>query len=68
MREVCFCGRSGEIEDREPVLTDKARWVLRCPSEACGHLDDLSWLSEEASLLVWGEARRRREGCSREAA
>jgi hypothetical protein len=66
MRESCFCGRSGELEDREPILTARAEWVLRCPD--CGHQDDLRWLPEEAGLLVWGEARRRREGQPREAA
>ena len=59
MRETCFCGRSGELEDREPILDPGARWVLRCPS--CGHLDGLKWLTDEKSLLVWGEALRRRE-------
>jgi hypothetical protein len=59
MRESCFCGRNGELEDREPILDARGRWVLRCPD--CGHLDDLGWLFEEASLMVWGEARRRRE-------
>ena len=60
MRESCFCGRSGELEDREPVLNAEARWLLRCPSEACGHLDDLGWMTEEVALMIWGEARRRR--------
>jgi hypothetical protein len=60
MRETCFCGRSGELEDRQPVLDARGRWLLLCPG--CGHLDDLGWLTEEAALLVWGEARRRREG------
>ena len=59
MRESCFCGRCGELEDREPVLTARGVWMLRCPD--CGHLDDLSWLAGEAALMVWGEARRRRE-------
>ena len=58
MRESCFCGRSGQLEDREPVLDAEARWLLRCPN--CGHLDDLGWLTEEAALMVWGEALRRR--------
>ena len=58
MRESCFCGRSGELEDREPVLGDGGRWVLRCPD--CGHVDDLGWLDEEAALMVWSEAHRRR--------
>lgn len=59
MQEVCFCGRSGDVRDREPILDDDGRWTLRCPS--CGHLDYLEWLAEEAGLLLWGEARRRRE-------
>jgi hypothetical protein len=59
MRESCFCGRNGELEDREPVLDARGRWLLRCPD--CGYLDDLGWLTEEAGLMVWGEARHRRE-------
>jgi hypothetical protein len=59
MRESSFCGRSGELEDQEPVLDGQGRWMLRCPD--CGHLDDLGWLIEESALMVWGEARGRRE-------
>jgi hypothetical protein len=46
MKEACFCGRVGEIEDREPILKDDGQTVLRCPE--CGHLDDLLWLSADA--------------------
>jgi hypothetical protein len=60
MRESCFCGRSGELENRLPVLDAEGRWLLRCPD--CGHLDDLAWLTEEAALMFWGEARYRRQG------
>ena len=56
MREICFCGRSGYVRDREPILHDEGRWALRCAS--CGCLDYLEWLAEEAGLLLWGEARR----------
>jgi hypothetical protein len=59
VRESCFCGRDGELEDREPILDARGRWMLRCP--VCGHRDDLEWLSEEHALVVWGESRRRRE-------
>jgi hypothetical protein len=59
MQEVCFCGRSGDVRDRKPILDDYGRWALRCQS--CGHRDYLQWLGEEAGLLLWGEARRRRE-------
>jgi hypothetical protein len=62
MLESCFCGRSGELEDREPVLDAGGRGLLRCPD--CGHLDDLAWLSEETALLTWGEAVDRRGGAS----
>ncbi len=63
MRESCFCGRLGELEDREPVFDPGGYWLLRCPS--CGHLDDLGWLSEEAALLLWATAVDRREGPAR---
>ena len=59
MQEVCFCSRSGDVRDREPILGDDSRWTLRCPS--CGHLDYLEWLAEEAGFVLWGEARRWRE-------
>lgn len=58
MQESCFCGRVGDIRDREPVLDETARWALRCP--VCGHTDYLEWLSEEAGLVLWGEAKHRR--------
>ena len=61
IKEACYCGRTGEVEDREPILVDGGRWALRRPSEACGHVDRLEWLPEEAGLLLWGEASRRRE-------
>lgn len=59
MREICFCGRNGALEDREPILDSRGRWVLRCAD--CGHLDDLEWLTEEHALMIWGDARRLRE-------
>ena len=65
MREGCFCGLSGELEDRQPILDAQGVRALRCPDR--GHVDCLNWFSEEAALLVWGEARRRHEG-RREAA
>ena len=40
MLESCYCGRTGEIEGREPVVDDEGRQALRCPD--CGHLDHLS--------------------------
>ncbi len=52
MKESCFCGRTGEVEDREPVLNRDGRRVFRCPGEAYGRVDDLRWLSEEARLLL----------------
>lgn len=59
MQEACYCGRVGELEERKPILLDGGIWALRC--EACGRVDRLEWLPEEAALLLWGEARCRRE-------
>ncbi len=57
MRESCYCGRVGEVEDREPVLRDGRTEALRCPR--CGHLDPLSYLDAVARLEVFEEAERR---------
>jgi hypothetical protein len=60
MEEACYCGRVGEIEDREPILDGDGQSALRCPSEACGHLDDLRWLSADARRCVFENAGRAR--------
>ena len=57
MRESCYCGRTGEIEDREPVAKDDGGHALRCPG--CGHMDRLDWLPEEAGRQVFEKAERR---------
>lgn len=54
MLESCYCGRTGEIEDREPVTTEDGGRALRCPG--CGHLDSLHWLPEEARRHVFEKA------------
>ncbi len=59
MRGVYFCGGSGDVRDRKPILDEAGRWALRCTD--CGHTDYLEWLSEEAGLALWSEAKRRRE-------
>jgi hypothetical protein len=56
MREACFCGRIGEVEDREPAFD--GRRALRCP---CGHLEYLDWLSEGARDLLFERAALRQE-------
>jgi hypothetical protein len=38
-REVCFYGRSGEVEDRVKVDAGDGDWALACPT--CGHLERL---------------------------
>jgi hypothetical protein len=57
MLESCYCGRTGEIEDREPVATSDDGQALRCLD--CGYLDQLAWLPEEARRHVFEEAGRR---------
>lgn len=59
MRESCYCGRIGEIEDRVPVTTGDGRAALRCPNEDCGHLEQLEWLPETARRTVFEKAQRR---------
>ena len=58
MREFCYCGRVGEVEDREPIYGGGGRIeALRCPR--CGHLDALPCLDAAARRSVFGEAERR---------
>ena len=58
MQEACYCGRTGELEDRKPVTDGDGREALECPR--CGHLDHLSWLQDPGH--VFDEARRRASG------
>jgi hypothetical protein len=60
MKESCFCGRVGEIENRTPVLDGDGYEVLRCPK--CGHLDRLEWLPGDARRSVVVEAHDRKIG------
>ena len=55
MLETCYCGRTGELEDRKPVIDDDGREALECPR--FGHMDHLSWLQDPEG--VFEEARRR---------
>ena len=57
MRESCYCGRGGDVEDREPVLRDGRTEALRCPR--CGHFDPLPYLDADARREVFEEAERR---------
>ena len=57
MRESCYCGRVGEVEDREPVWRDCRTEALRCPR--CGHLDPLPYLDADARRGVFEESERR---------
>ncbi len=66
MKELCFRGRTDEVEDREPILNSDGRRVLRYPSEACGHVDELRWLPEADGRLLWEKAIRRHERSSEE--
>ncbi len=54
MQEACYCGRTGDMEDRGPILDSGGRKVLRCPD--CDHLGGLP---DDARLLVLREAERR---------
>lgn len=54
MKEACYCGRTGEIEDREPVLDANGERALRCPVATGGHLDYLHEFSDEDRLRRGG--------------
>ncbi|MDP9375622.1 MAG: hypothetical protein M3Q65_24870, partial [Chloroflexota bacterium] len=60
MREVCFCGWAGDLEDRMPVYAGDGEWGLECPK--CRHLDRLHWLPEHIRQRVLDGARQQREG------
>ena len=57
MFESCYCGRTGELEHREPVATEDGSQALWCPD--CGHLDRLDWLPEETRRHIFEGAGRR---------
>ena len=60
MQETCSdCGRRGELEDRDPLWSNRAETeALRCPE--CGQLDKLLWISNDDSRrLVFTEAEQR---------
>lgn len=57
MHEACYCGRTGEIEDRTPVLDADGTRVLECPD--CGHRDRLEWLPNEARTLIFEKAEQK---------
>jgi hypothetical protein len=62
MLEGCYCGRTGEIEDREPVATGDGGRALRCRALGCpdcGHLERLYWLPEEARRHAFERAASR---------
>jgi hypothetical protein len=57
VQEACYCGRMGEVEDRNAIRDGDGREALQCPD--CGHLDHLSWLPADARDLAFAEAKRR---------
>lgn len=57
MREDCYCGQRGDVEDREPVGSNGRIEALRCPR--CGHLDLLPYLDAVARREMFEEAERR---------
>jgi hypothetical protein len=57
MQEECYCGYSGDLEDRLPIVDQRGQGALRC--RKCGHVDHLLWLSEDGRRSILEEARRR---------
>ena len=59
MQEACYCGRTGEIADREPVATD-GRWRTGASVPTVRpHIDRLDWLPENTRKLIVREAERK---------
>lgn len=56
MTEVCFCGRTGDLADRTPIIDDGGPG-LRCPR--CGHLDRLAVFPERVRIRIWTQAKDR---------
>ena len=56
MREVCYCGRVGEVEERKLVTDGDGREALKCPE--CAHLDHLSWLPTDAREHLFAQVKR----------
>jgi hypothetical protein len=54
MKEICFCGWSDDLADREPIYVGDGEWGLACPS--CRRVDRLEWLSDEARRQTLVEA------------
>jgi|GEM_PF-1713987 len=59
MREVCFCGWSGEIADRRPVYLGDGEMGLACPN--CGDLDRMDWLPDTARRSILLDALLRQD-------
>jgi hypothetical protein len=58
MTEVCFCGWSGELADKDVVILDESKGARCCPR--CGHVDDLDWLGPAARNALLQTAHERR--------
>jgi hypothetical protein len=56
MQEVYYCGRVGRLEDRLPIVDERARGAFRC--RGCGHVDHLLWLSDDGRSRIFEEAGR----------
>lgn len=52
--ESCFCGWTGELAERAPVIDERGNHALRC--RGCGHVDDLSWLGPAGAARLWEKA------------
>lgn len=66
MHEACYCGRTGQVEDRKPIVDGEGAEALEC--RGCGHLEHLRWLPAEARRPLLREAKRRDRGPRRVAA
>lgn len=63
VRQECFCGWNGEVEDQRVIYVGDDELALECPR--CGRQDRLLWIPELAREAVFRVAIERQRGAER---
>lgn len=65
MRQECFCGWNGDVEDQRVIYVGDGVLALECPR--CGRQDRLLWMPELAREAAFRVASERQESVVRTA-